>query len=70
MLAEGLLFALTSPTVVYGKALLWTYTAARVLHTVCYLGGIQPWRAASYLTHKVVEVLMLIHIGSTIVAYL
>jgi hypothetical protein len=37
---------------------------------VCYLGGVQPWRAIAYVVHKVVEVLMLIHIGSTVIAYL
>ncbi|ELR14907.1 MAPEG domain containing protein [Acanthamoeba castellanii str. Neff] len=66
----GLLFALTSPSVFYAKALLWTYTGARVLHTVFYLASVQPWRAVSYLVHVVAQVLMLVHIGSTVLTYL
>lgn len=65
----GLLFALSSPSVFYGKALLWTYTGARVLHSVFYLAGVQPWRAVSFLVHIAAQVLMLVHIGSTVLAH-
>ena len=54
----------------YGKALLWTYTGARVLHSVFYLAGVQPWRAVSFLVHIAAQVLMLVHIGSTVLAHL
>jgi uncharacterized membrane protein YecN with MAPEG domain len=66
----GLLFALTSPSVLYGKALLWTYTAARVGHMIAYLGALQPWRAVCYLIHVAVVVLMLVHVGTTAIAHL
>jgi len=58
----GLLFAITSPPVHYGQILLCLYTGARLLHMVFYLARLQPWRALSYLTHIVAQVLMLVHI--------
>ena len=44
-LAVGFLFALTEPSYAVAWWLFVPFTAARVLHTVAYGFGIQPWRS-------------------------
>ncbi len=58
----GLLYALSSPSVFLGKALLWTYTVARFGHSVAYLKAVQPWRAIFYMVNVIVVVTMSIHL--------
>lgn len=38
-----------------------TFTVARILHSICYLGGIQPWRTASFGVGALATISMMIH---------
>lgn len=42
------LFTLAGASSTAGWAYFGVYFLARVLHTVCYLNGVQPWRTASF----------------------
>ena len=42
------LFTLAGGSATAGWAYFGFYTAARLLHTIMYLSGIQPWRTASF----------------------
>jgi uncharacterized MAPEG superfamily protein len=42
--ALGLVFVLDGATAGEATAYFWTFTVARVLHTLTYMGGLQPWR--------------------------
>ena len=44
-LAVGFLFALTGPSYDVAWWLFVPFTVARVLHTIAYAAGIQPWRS-------------------------
>jgi prostaglandin-E synthase 1 len=46
--AVGLVYVLAGATPLGAAAYFWTFTAARILHTVAYLRHLQPWRAACY----------------------
>lgn len=46
--AIGLCFALTEPTSTATHAYLWTFVGARVLHTIFYLWGKQPFRTMMF----------------------
>ncbi|MCA9297982.1 MAG: MAPEG family protein [Phycisphaerales bacterium] len=46
--AIGLCFALTKPSVTSAQAYLWTFVGARVLHSVFYLWGKQPFRTLTF----------------------
>ena len=41
----GLVFVLTGATALEASAYFWTFTIARILHTLTYVGGKQPWRS-------------------------
>jgi len=46
--AVSFLYTLTGPTYRVAWWLLWTFTTARILHTICYAFGLQPWRTVVY----------------------
>lgn len=46
--AVGLVYVLLGASPFGATVYLGTYTAARVLHTVVYMAGLQPWRAICY----------------------
>jgi microsomal prostaglandin-E synthase 1 len=46
--AVGLCFALTQPSVTSAQAYFWTFVGARVLHSVFYLWGKQPFRTLMF----------------------
>ncbi len=46
--AVGLLFALTNPSVTAAKAYFFTFLAVRVLHSIFYLWGRQPFRTLMF----------------------
>lgn len=46
--AVGLVFVLLGASPFGAAVYLWTYTGARVLHTLAYMGRLQPWRALCY----------------------
>lgn len=46
--AVGLLFALTNPSLTAAKAYFFTFVAMRVLHSIFYLWGRQPFRTMTF----------------------
>lgn len=48
--AIGLIFVLSGASPFGAAAYCWTFTVARLVHTVVYLARLQPWRALAYLT--------------------
>ena len=46
--AIGLIYALSGASALGAKAYFITFTVARVLHTVCYLAQLQPWRTIMF----------------------
>jgi prostaglandin-E synthase 1 len=47
-LAVGLFFALTNPSITAAKAYFFTFLAMRVLHSIFYLWGRQPFRTMTF----------------------
>ena len=60
----GLLYALTNPSPTAAKIYFIGYTAARILHSVCYLLSLQPWRSIAF---GVAQILMVVMLLSTLV---
>jgi uncharacterized MAPEG superfamily protein len=46
--AVGFLYVLIGASAFGAAAYCWTFTAARVLHTITYMAHLQPWRAICY----------------------
>jgi uncharacterized MAPEG superfamily protein len=46
--AIGLIYVLLGASPFGASVYLWTFTIARVLHTVAYMARLQPWRALCY----------------------
>jgi len=46
--AIGLLYVLLGASPFGATVYLWTFTIARVLHTLAYMARLQPWRALCY----------------------
>jgi uncharacterized MAPEG superfamily protein len=46
--AIGLIFVLSGASAFAASAYCWTFTVARLVHTVVYTLQLQPWRAISY----------------------
>jgi uncharacterized MAPEG superfamily protein len=46
--AIGLIYVLSGATAFGAAVYCWTFTIARLLHTVAYTGHLQPWRALTY----------------------
>jgi uncharacterized MAPEG superfamily protein len=44
----SLLYALTSPPHALFASLLWGFFGARLLYTIVYLRGLQPWRSIAF----------------------
>lgn len=53
-LVVGFLYALTGPSYAVAWWLFWTFTVARILHTVCYVLSLQPWRTIVFEVGNVV----------------
>lgn len=47
-LAVALVFVMSRPSALEGYIFLYGFMATRVLYSVCYLRGIQPWRSVFY----------------------
>jgi uncharacterized MAPEG superfamily protein len=62
-LAVGLLFALTNPSLTAAKAYFFTFLAVRVLHSIVYLRGRQPFRTLCFA----VGVLAMIGMGVQVI---
>ena len=46
--AIGLIYVLSGASAFGAAVYCWTFTVARVLHTLAYTHHLQPWRALSY----------------------
>ncbi len=46
--AIGLIYVLSGASAFGAAVYFWTFTAARLVHTVVYMRGMQPWRAICY----------------------
>ncbi len=44
----SMMYALTSPSHTLFASLLWTFFGARVLYTIAYFRGLQPWRSIAF----------------------
>jgi glutathione S-transferase len=58
----GLLYALTTPSKLGAQAYFFTFVGARLLHTVFYLGGKQPFRTLSFAVGVLVVLGMAVHV--------
>ena len=46
--AIGLIYVLSGASAMAAAVYFWTFTVARVVHTVVYMNHLQPWRALSF----------------------
>jgi len=54
-LVLALLFTLTGCSATAGWIYFGTYFAARTLHTIFYLGAVQPWRTAAFAIGQLIQ---------------
>lgn len=64
----GLVFAMLGPDKLEAQILFGTFTAARLLYSVCYLKGIQPWRTVTYAVSVLASIVVAIEIVRKLVA--
>lgn len=62
-LAVGLLYVFAGGSTLGARAYFITFTAARVLHTIAYLRGLQPWRTLLYGVGALATLGMMAHIA-------
>lgn len=60
--AIGLAYAMSNPSKVGAQAYFFTFLAARVLHSIVYLLGKQPWRTLTFAVGVSAMVGMAIHV--------
>jgi uncharacterized MAPEG superfamily protein len=60
--AVGLLYVLTGATKLGAEAYFFTFTGARVLHSLFYLAGKQPWRTLMWVIGVLATVGMAVHV--------
>jgi prostaglandin-E synthase 1 len=65
--AVGFLYALTEPGPILARIYLWGFFAARVLHSIFYIRGMQPHRTIAF---GVGLTLMLLMLGTTLATLL
>ena len=63
----GALYAATHPSQTGALAYFWTFTAARVLHSVFYLWGRQPFRSMAFAVGALATLGMAIHVIRAVV---
>jgi uncharacterized membrane protein YecN with MAPEG domain len=67
-LITGYLLTLTGIGTVFAFVLFGLFTFLRVLHSIAYIKGLQPWRTASFALGAIVQVIVLGYIGYAAVA--
>jgi len=60
--AVGLIFVLDGASAGAAAAWCWTFTVSRLVHSVVYLAGLQPWRAIAYMVGYVATLGMAVQI--------
>lgn len=58
--ALGLLYTMTAPSPTLARALFGAFVAARLLHAVLYLKGVQPFRTLTFVIGAVVNLTLLV----------
>ena len=58
-LITGYLLTLTPISFGFAAALFGAFTFFRVLHSICYVGGVQPWRTESFGICAIVQLVVL-----------
>jgi glutathione S-transferase len=56
------LFTLAGGSATAGWVYFGAYFAARTLHTVCYLNGLQPWRTAAFFAGQLLQLGMMLQL--------
>ncbi len=59
-LAVGFLYAATGPSYTTAWWLFVAFTAGRILHTICYALGLQPWRTLAFEVGNVALLAMIV----------
>lgn len=65
--AIGLLFSLTSPGLLFARALFTVFVVVRVLHALFYLTAKQPFRTLSFAVGAIVNLIMVVQVLRTVV---
>ena len=65
--AVGLLYALTAPSQTGALAYFWTFTAVRILHSIFYLWGRQPFRTLMFAIGLLATIGMAVHVIRVVV---
>ena len=60
--AIGLTYVLTGSSPIATRVLCWTFTIARIAHTIAYMRNLQPWRAIFYGIGTIALLAMIVHI--------
>jgi uncharacterized MAPEG superfamily protein len=60
--AIGLAYVLTGASPIGALVLCWTFTLARIAHTIAYTWNLQPWRAIFYGIGSFALLGMIVHI--------
>jgi uncharacterized MAPEG superfamily protein len=63
----GFLYVLTDPNILVARVLLLGFVASRFLHTLFYLTGRQPFRAACYAAGVLLNSIMLLQVVRAVV---
>ncbi len=66
--AVGFLYAMTEPSVLGAQAYFWTFVGARLLHTVFYLAGKQPFRTMMFAIGALAVIGMGVHVLRVVIA--
>lgn len=56
------LFTLTGASATAGWAYFGVFFAARLVHTLCYLNGVQPWRTAMFFLGQLTQLGLMVQI--------
>jgi uncharacterized MAPEG superfamily protein len=62
-LITAYVLTLTDIGYTFAAVLFGVFTFVRVLHSICYIKGIQPWRTASFAIGAVVQLVVLGYLG-------
>lgn len=65
--AVGLLYALTNPSPGMAQGLFYTYVGSRVLHSVSYLAGKQPFRTLMFVVGAIATIVMAVQVIRAVV---
>ena len=60
--AIGLVFVLAGASPIWAVVWCWTFTLARIAHTIAYTWNLQPWRAIFYGIGTIAILAMIVHI--------